>query len=110
MLVKLLDYNSKSKTAVIEVQEIESDEIINFLVKFQKMGRMKNKTETRGKSTRQNTLEAPDLSNIENSPSSQSNQDNQKNTPTTSDTDDEDAIESALRKSLKILRDEDEDE
>jgi hypothetical protein len=105
MRVKLLDYNSRSKKAVIEVHGLNYDEIIEFLARVQLLGEMKYKSETWDEPAQHITLEPLDLSNLEGSPSDPSNQDN-KTQSTTSDAEEKVDLEKTLRESVKILRDE----
>lgn len=109
MIIKLLEYNSRSKKAVFEVDSINSDEILNFLTKFQQMNEKKTNKEKDEKNTetlQHDNTKSPDISILEKNHEYPT----KKETTTVTDVETEEELEKVLKKSLKILRDEEEED
>ena len=106
MLIKLIDYNSKVKTALIEFQGIDSDSIIQFLAKLQKMDEMPKKDDRREKKIQNNTILSP---NIPKLPEIQNEKKPDEKTDII-DEENEKNMEDALKESLRILLDEEEND
>ena len=108
MMIKLLEYNSKAKKAVVEVNGINSDEILNILTKFQQMNEKKMNKEKDEKNTealQHDNTEFPDISILEKNHEDPT----KKETTTVTDVETEEELEKVLKNSLKILRDEEEE-
>ncbi len=102
MLIKLLDYNAKSKIVVVEIQGIKAEGVVLFLHKLQQMinvlGRRENKTD----STQAEVLQQKDVQ--QSNPPHATREEDHSNPE--SDTNSENINEETIRQMLDILRDE----
>ena len=114
LIIKLLEYNSQSKKAVFEVNGINSDEILKLLTKFQQMnGKKTNKEKNEKEKKKTETLhhdntKSPDISILE-----KNHEDlivKIKKDTTVTDVESEEELENVLKNSLRILRDEEEED
>ena len=109
MIIKLLEYNSRSKKAIVEVNGISSEEILNFLNKFQQIKQKKRNREKDEKisgNLQQDNIKSPDISILEKNREVPI----VKETIMVTDVETEEEMRRVLKNSLKILRDEEEED